>query len=70
MAWPILGAESVTSDAPPAASAVLQRFIASQGQVGAWPLDRFVLEASSPNLQKTGRLPGNPPVISGPAAGL
>lgn len=55
-AWPSLGAERTAADAPPAASAVLQRFIASQEKASGWPLETIEIEASLPKLEKTGWL--------------
>ena len=55
-AWPSFGAERTAADAWPAASAVLQRFIASQEKVSGWPLETIEIEASLPKLGKTGWL--------------
>jgi hypothetical protein len=55
LAWPSLGAEHVTAD-DPAASAVLERFIVSQGEAVGWPVETIDIEASRPTLEKTGRL--------------
>ena len=54
VAWPSLGRESVTTDA--SAAAVLQRFMCSRGEAGAWPVETIQIEASLPRLKKTGRL--------------
>ena len=54
VAWPSLGRESVTADA--SAAAVLQRFMGSRGEAGAWPVETIQIEASLPRLKKTGRL--------------
>jgi hypothetical protein len=54
--WPSFGAERTAADASPAASAVLQRFIASQEEAGGWPLETIEIEASLPKLEKTGSL--------------
>ena len=54
VAWPSLGRESVTTDA--SAAAVLQRFMGSRGETGAWSVETIQIEASLPRLKKTGRL--------------
>lgn len=54
--WPSRGAESMIPDSSPAATAVLQRFIAAQGAAGAWPMETVEIEASLPGLKKTGRM--------------
>src|SRR6266481_9388296 len=54
--WPSHGTERTAADACPAASAVLQRFIASQEKASGWPLETIEIEASLPKLGKTGWL--------------
>jgi hypothetical protein len=53
---PSSGGENMVSATAPPAAAVLQRFLASQGEAGAWPLETMEIEASLPKLKKTGRL--------------
>ena len=55
LAWPSFGAEGVTADAS-AAAAVLERFIVSEGEAGAWPVETIEIQASLPTLKETGRL--------------
>lgn len=54
--WPSFGAERMAAEACPAASAVLERFIVSQGKSSGWPLETIEIEASLPKLNKSGRL--------------
>jgi hypothetical protein len=56
VAAPGFGAERAAVDAWPAASAVLQRFIANQEGASGWPLETVEIEASLPKLKKTGWL--------------
>lgn len=49
------GAEHVTAN-DPAASAVLERFLVSQGEAARWPLETIEIDASLPKMEKTGRL--------------
>jgi hypothetical protein len=53
-AWPSLGAEITAANA--SAEAALQRFVVSQGESGAWPVETIQIEASLPGMKKTGRL--------------
>jgi hypothetical protein len=55
LAWPSFGAEGATADAS-AAAAVLERFIVSQGEAAAWPVETIEIQASLPTLKETGRL--------------
>jgi hypothetical protein len=55
-AWPSFGAERTAADAWPAASAVLQRFIASQENASGWPWRRLKSRHPYPMLEKTGWL--------------
>jgi hypothetical protein len=54
-AGPSFGAEAVTADAS-AAAAVLERFIVSEGEAAAWPVETIEIQASLPTLKETGRL--------------
>jgi len=54
VARPGLCAEMVTANAT--AEAALQRFVVSQGESGAWPVETIRIEASLPSMKKTGRL--------------
>jgi len=54
VARPSLGAEIATANAT--AEAALRRFIVSQGESGAWPVETIQIEASLPGMKKTGRL--------------
>lgn len=54
VAWPSRGEEGLTAGASPAA--VLERFVATQREADVWPLETIEIEASLPNLKKTGRL--------------
>lgn len=51
-----LGGESMAPDASSPAAAVLQRFIASQGEAHRWPVETIEIQASLPKLKKSGRL--------------
>jgi hypothetical protein len=55
LAWPSFGAEAVKADVS-AAAAVLERFIGSQGEAAAWPVETIEIQASLPTLKQTGRL--------------
>jgi hypothetical protein len=55
LSWPGFGAEHVTAN-DPAASAVLERFLVSQGEAIGWPVETIEIDASLPTLEKTGRL--------------
>jgi hypothetical protein len=54
-AWPSQAAESRPPDTPSPA-AVLQRFVAGQGEARGWASETVEIEASLPKLKKTGRL--------------
>jgi hypothetical protein len=55
LAWPGCGAEHGTAN-DPAASAVLERFLVSQGAAAGWPVETIEIDASLPTLEKAGRL--------------
>jgi hypothetical protein len=54
VAWPSRAAEITTAKA--AAEAALERFVVSQGESGAWPVETIEIQASLPGMKKTGRL--------------
>jgi hypothetical protein len=56
LAQPSLGAEIMVPATSPVPAAVLQRFLLSQAEAGAWPLETMEIEASLPKLKKSGRL--------------
>ena len=56
LAQPSLGAEIMVPATPPVPAAVLQRFLLSPAEAGAWPLETMEIEASLPKLKKSGRL--------------
>ena len=51
-----LAVENTAADVSSPATAVLQRFIASQGEAHGWPVETIEIQASLPKLKKTGRL--------------
>ncbi len=56
LAQPSRGTESLMTAPAPSAATALERFIASQGEAAAWPLETMQIEASLPKLKKAGRL--------------